>query len=235
MIEIVAFDADDTLWHNEPLYARTTTRFRELLSSYHSSAWIDERLSETELRNLRHYGYGIKSFSLSMIETAIELTEGRIKGDEIGEILSLAKEMLAAPVQLLQGVTETITELARSFRLVLVTKGDLFDQESKIARSGLGDCFSEIEIVSDKDKTIYAQIALRNRIEPKQLVMVGDSLRSDVIPAMEAGCLAIHVPYETPWQHEVLPDEVLQQYRFLRASSIEEVPRLIKRLHRTAG
>ncbi len=235
MVELVAFDADDTLWHNEPLYARTTTRFRELLSSYQSSAWIDERLSETELRNLRHYGYGIKSFSLSMIETAIELTEGRIKGHEIGEILSLAKEMLAAPVQLLHGVAETITELASSFRLVLVTKGDLFDQESRIARSGLGDCFSEIEIVSDKDKTLYAQIASRNGIEPRQLVMVGDSLRSDVIPAIEAGCLAIHIPYGTVWQHEVLPDEVVQQYSFLRADSIEEVPRLIERLHRGAA
>jgi len=234
VIEIVALDADDTLWHNEPLYARTTARFRELLSSYYSSTWIEDRLSETELRNLPHYGYGIKSFSLSMIETAIELTEGHIKGDEIGEILSITKQMLAAPVQLLQGVTETVTELASSYRLVLVTKGDLFDQESKIARSGLGDCFSEIEIVSDKDKTIYAQIASRNRIEAKQLVMVGDSLRSDVIPAMEAGCLAIHVPYETSWQHEVLPDEVLQQYRFLTANSIEEVPGLIERLHRTA-
>jgi putative hydrolase of the HAD superfamily len=231
VIEIVAFDADDTLWHNEPLYSATTNRFRELLASYHSPAWIEQRLYETEIRNLRHYGYGIKSFTLSMIETAVELTEGRIKGSEISEIVAYGKEMLAAPVRLLEGARETVSQLMQSYKLIIVTKGDLLDQESKIARSGLGECFFNIEVVSEKNRTTYERICRENRVEPSQLVVVGDSLRSDVLPAVEAGCHAIHVPYDTPWQHEVVADEQVTGHEFLCASGLGAVPHLIAGLY----
>lgn len=230
MIEVVAFDADDTLWHNEPLFAETTARFRDMLSHYHPPGWIDDRLYQTEMRNLKHYGYGIKSFTLSMIETAIELTEGRIKGTEIREILSFAKKMLQAPVDLLDGVEQTIPLLARRYRLMVITKGDIFDQESKIARSGLGDYFSSVEIVSVKDRSTYEAVAKRNGTRPGKVLMVGDSIRSDVIPILEAGGYAIHVPYERPWRHELVDEDVAGRYVFHTARSMIEVPEIIERI-----
>src|SRR5215813_9991748 len=141
MFDVIAFDADDTLWHNEPLYRGAQRQALEIVAHYHDRDWIERRMYETEIRNLKHFGYGIKGFTLSMIETAIELTEGRISGGEIHAILGYAKAMLAAPVELLDGVRETISQLAGCYQLMLITKGDLFDQESKIARSGLGDYF----------------------------------------------------------------------------------------------
>lgn len=226
-IEVVAFDADDTLWHNEPLYAATTSRFRELLAAYHSREWIDQRLYETEIRNLRRYGYGIKSFTLSMIETAVELTEARIRAADIREILGFGKEMLDAPVRLIEGAREAVIRLASTYKLIVLTKGDLLDQESKLARSGLGDCFSDLEVVSGKTRSTYEQVCARNGVEPSGLVMVGDSLRSDVLPAIDAGCHAIHVPYGTPWQHEIVKSEELEGRRILSADRIERVPDMI--------
>ena len=234
-IQIVAFDADDTLWHNEPLYAATTSRFRELLAAYHSPEWIEQRLYETEIRNLRHYGYGIKSFALSMIETAIELTESRITAAEIREILQFGRAMLDAPVRLIDGARDVVVRLSESFKLIIVTKGDLLDQESKLARSGLGDCFSDMEVVSDKSRITYEQVCSRNGVEPSELVMIGDSLRSDVLPAIVAGCRAIHVPYATPWQHEVVADEDIEGQEFLRADGIRMVPDLIDSIVSSAG
>jgi len=149
--EIIAFDADDTLWHNERLYLNAQARFKELLAQYHSPEWIDERLYKAEMRNLPHFGYGIKAFALSMIETAVELTEGRISGRDIQTIIDAAKEMLAAEVELLEHVAETIARLASAYSLMVITKGDLRDQEAKIARSGLATYFRYIEIVSDKN------------------------------------------------------------------------------------
>ncbi len=229
-IKVVAFDADDTLWHNEPLYAATTSRFRELLTAYHSPQWIEQRLYETEIRNLRHYGYGIKSFTLSMIETAIELTESRITAAEIREILEFGRTMLEAPVRLIDGARDVVVRLSGPFKLIIVTKGDLLDQESKLARSGLGDCFSDMEVVSDKSRVTYEQVCARNGVAPWELIMIGDSLRSDVLPAVVAGCRAIHVPYATPWQHEVVADEDLEGHEFLRADGIGMVPDLIDAL-----
>jgi putative hydrolase of the HAD superfamily len=228
MIEVVAFDADDTLWHNVPLFADTTDRFRKMLSDYHSPEWIEERLYETETRNLRHYGYGIKSFILSMIETGIELTEGRMQGHEVGEILSFAKRMLQAPVELLDGVEGTISQLARSYQLVVVTKGDIFDQESKLARSGLGEYFSNVEIVREKDRSTYEAIAKRCGVPTANLLMVGDSLKSDVIPVLEAGGHAIHIPYGNPWQYEFVGKDVSGQYEFRTAESIVLVPEIVE-------
>ena len=227
MIRHVAFDADDTLWHNERIFLDARERFIELLASYHDAQWIEERLDDTEMRNLHHYGYGIKSFALSMIETAVELTEGRITGAEIRRIVELSKEMVETPVELLEDVENTIAALHGSYRLMIVTKGDLFDQEAKIAKSGLGDYFERVEVVTTKDRATYATVVARHGIEPSEFVMVGNSLRSDILPVVEVGGHAIYVPYETTWAHEEVPERVVSQYRFLRAQTIREVPELI--------
>src|SRR5512133_300659 len=169
----LAFDADDTLWHNETLYAETQEAFRALLRPFHDDAWIDARLHDTEMRNLRRYGYGIKGFTLSMIETALELTENRLDGAGLRQVLDLGKAMLDKPAEPLPGVAEVLAELAGSFDLMLITKGDLFDQEAKLVKSGLGNHFSKVEILSEKDEAAYAAILQRHGIRPTTFTMVG--------------------------------------------------------------
>jgi putative hydrolase of the HAD superfamily len=222
--DVVALDADDTLWHNERLFTVTQEHFRALLSRYHDPDWIGRRLYETEVRNLRHFGYGIKGFVLSMIETAVELTEGRVSGAEVQRLIDLGRGMLEAPVELLEGVRETVEELAGPYRLVLLTKGDLFDQESKLARSGLGERFAAVEIVSEKDARTYAAVMARQRVEPGRFLMVGNSLRSDVLPVLEAGGAAVHIPYPTTWEHERVEEEALRGKEFARLETIAELP-----------
>ncbi len=202
--DVIAFDADDTLWHNERLYADAQARFRKLLEHYHRPEWIDERLYRAEIGNLRHFGYGIKAFALSMIETAVELTEGRITGKDIQTIIDTAREMLEADVELLDHVTETLERLAGRYPLMVVTKGDLVDQETKLERSGLGPRFRHIEIVSDKTPASYESLLKRNGIKARRFLMVGNSLRSDVLPVLEIGGNAVHVPYAMTWAHEVV-------------------------------
>lgn len=158
MIDVIAFDADDTLWHNERLFRATEREFRTLLARYHDEEWIEKRLYETEVRNLEHYGYGIKAFMLSMVETAVELTEGRVTGDEIRRILDLGRAMLATPVGLLDGVEETLDALSVAHTLMVITKGDLLDQETKVERSGLRDRFQWVEVVSRKEPDVYRRI-----------------------------------------------------------------------------
>lgn len=222
--QVVALDADDTLWHNESLFTATQAEFRALLTRYHDEQWIDQRLYETERRNLAHYGYGVKSFTLSMIETAVELTEGRITGSDVQKIVALGLEMLRSPVELLEGVEETVRALARRYSLMLLSKGDLFDQESKLARSGLGDHFTAIEIVSEKDARTYSRVMARHAIAPAQFLMVGDSLRSDVLPVLEAGGTAVHVPYQTTWIHERVSEQALHGKEFARLHSLRDLP-----------
>lgn len=210
MIRVIAFDADDTLWHNEIHFRSTEAAFRDLLRPYHDQAWIDARLFETEMRNLRRYGYGIKAFMLSMIETALELTEGRITGAEIQRILDLGQDMLAQPVELLPHAAECLKALGGRHRLWLITKGDLLDQESKLARSGLGDHFEEVAVVSEKDEATYRDLLARRGVAPGAFLMVGNSVKSDILPVLALGAHAVHIPYETTWVHEhvegALPD-----------------------------
>ncbi len=236
-VEVIAFDADDTLWHNEPLYRGAQRQVVEILARYHSAdrnlELIERRMYETEIRNLEHYGYGIKGFTLSMIETAIELTESRISGAEIGRIIELTREMLKAPVELLDGVEETIVHLAASHDLMLITKGDLFEQEAKIARSGLGDYFSQVEIVPAKTRKIYEAIAAKRRINPRRFLMIGNSMRSDILPVIEMGGRAIYIPYETTWEHEVVPEEELVGRDFIRLAHIRELVSLIDESYAT--
>lgn len=222
MFEVIAFDADDTLWHNETVFQATEKQFAAMLATHHTPEWVGERLLATETKNLRHFGYGVKGFILSMIETAIDLTEGNVTGADIRKIIDWGHEMLHAPVQLLDGVRDTIEILARQHRLMLLTKGDLFDQESKLARSGLGEHFSDVQIVSEKDAATYARIIARAGIAPAAFLMIGNSLKSDVLPAMEAGARAIHIPYHTMWAHERVGDDHGQQITTL--ASIRDVP-----------
>ena len=200
--DIIAFDADDTLWHNERLYADAQEHFRQLLSQYHSLEWIDEQLYQTEMRNMQHFGYGIKAFALSMIETAVDLTEGRISGSEIKTIVDKAKAMLTAKVELLEHVAEAVAKVAQTYTLMVITKGDLLDQESKVARSGLAQYFRHVEIVSDKNCHTYAALLQRHALAPERFLMVGNSLRSDILPVLELGAYAIYVPYALTWAHE---------------------------------
>lgn len=225
MRRTLAFDADDTLWHNETLYAETQEAFRALLRPYHEDAWIDARLHEAEMRNLRHYGYGIKGFTLSMIETALELTEDRLDGTGIRQVVELGKAMLARPVEPLPGVADVLQELSSAFDLMLITKGDLFDQETKLAKSGLGGHFSKVEIVSEKDRVTYAAILERHGIPPAAFTMVGNSVKSDILPVLELGGRAIHIPYHVTWAHEVVAPPAGARFPVL--GSIRELPALL--------
>jgi putative hydrolase of the HAD superfamily len=201
-ISAIGFDADDTLWQNEQFFKLTEGRFQALLADYATPKDLGPHLLAVERRNLDRYGYGIKGFTLSMIETAIEVTEGRVPASVIGEILSSGREMLRHPVETLPHVRETLERLAGSYRLILITKGDLFDQERKLAQSGLGDLFDAIEIVSEKNPATYARIFLRHGDGAAHSVMVGNSLKSDVLPALQAGSWAVHVPHALTWAIE---------------------------------
>jgi putative hydrolase of the HAD superfamily len=230
MIELVGLDADDTLWHNEPLYTSTREQFCALLEKYQPSGIPDHRLHAVEMRNLKLFGYGVKGFTLSMIETAIELTDGRIESRDVRAIISWAHDMLASPVELLDGVREAIEELRHDYPLILVTKGDLLHQESKLAGSGLGQYFKGIEIVSEKDPRVYRSVMARYGVAPDRFVMVGNSLRSDVLPVLEAGGHAVYVPYEGTWIHEHVPDEALAELHYHELAHIRELPQLLKSL-----
>lgn len=198
----IGFDADDTLWHNERFFRLTQARFAALLAEHADHAAIDESLLATERRNLRFYGYGVKGFTLSMIETALEITEGRAPPAVIAEILAAGREMLAHPVEPLPHVEETLKAVAGRYRLLLITKGDLFDQERKLAQSGLGDLFDGVEIVSEKTTETYARVFARHGDGAERAMMVGNSLKSDILPALAAGSWAVHVPHELTWALE---------------------------------
>ncbi len=233
MIDLVALDADDTLWHNEPLYTRCREQFRELLARYEPGDVLDDRLYEVELRNLTHFGYGVKGFVLSMIETAIELTGGRLESADVRTIIDWGREMLAAPTELLDGARDAVESLAQEFPIILLTKGDLLDQESKLARSGLGHHFRGIEIVSEKHARTYRQVMARYGIVPERFVMVGNSLRSDILPAIEAGAHAVYVPYEESWVHERVSPEALIDVHYHEIPHMRDLPALLKRLNQS--
>ena len=230
MIEVIAFDADDTLWHNESLYTITQERFARLLSNYRDSESIYQELYETEKRNLKLFGYGIKGFTISMIETAIEITDGQICGEDIQAILDYSKEMLRAPVQLIEQVVEVLTEMAKSYSLMLISKGDLFDQETKLARSDLANYFEVVEIVSEKTPATYENVLFKHNLSANRFMMVGNSLRSDILPILAIGGHAVYIPYHTTWAHEVVEDEAPQSPNFHELDHIGQLPGLVEKL-----
>jgi putative hydrolase of the HAD superfamily len=228
-ITTVGLDADDTLWHNETLFRLTQDRFCALLASVAGPAVIGARLAEVEKRNLRLYGYGVKGFTLSMIETAMELTEGEAPASVVREILAVGREMLSHPVEPLPGVEQAMAQLSEHYRLVLVTKGDLLHQEQKLAASGLGELFAAVEIVSEKDASTYERVFARHGTGAAEAVMCGNSMRSDILPALQAGAYAAHVPYPLTWAHEVA-DAPMGHPRFAELASITDLPGWLEKL-----
>ncbi len=228
-ISTIGFDADDTLWQNETFFRMTEQRFTELLSEHGAHEVISAKLLEAERRNLRFYGFGVKGFTLSMIETAVEVTNGEVSASVIAEILGFGRQMLQNPVETLPHAKETLDALAGSYRILLITKGDLFDQERKLAQSGLGDYFSAVEIVSDKTPQTYERIFTRHGDGPQRAVMVGNSLKSDVVPALRAGSWGVYVPHELTWvlEHAEAPEA---EPRFRRIADLGALPGLLSQM-----
>jgi putative hydrolase of the HAD superfamily len=219
----IGFDADDTLWHHERFFQLTTARFVELLAPYAAPAHLVEHLHAAERRNVKHYGFGVKGFMLSMVETAIDVTEGRVPGSVIADVLAAGREMLRHPVEPFAGAEPTLAALAPSHRLILITRGDLFDQERKLAASGLERYFHAVEIVSDKTAAVYERIFTRHGSGPAHAMMIGNSMRADVVPALEAGAWGVHIPSEHVWvlDHD---DDPADAARFRR---LAELPALV--------
>jgi putative hydrolase of the HAD superfamily len=225
----IGFDADDTLWQNEQFFRLTEERFQALLKDYADPGVLAAGLLESEKRNLAHYGFGIKGFTLSMIETAVELTEGRVPASIIREILDAGREMLAHPVETLPHVAETLQQLSVGYRIVLITKGDLFDQERKLAQSRLGEHFDAVEIVSDKNSATYERIFARHGDGAERAMMVGNSLKSDVVPALQAGSWGVFVPHPLTWAYEHV-EAPANEPRFREIGNLGELPGLLAEL-----
>jgi putative hydrolase of the HAD superfamily len=231
LFDLIAFDADDTLWHNERLYEQNQARLADLLARYgvgHET--VDGRLLQMESRNIGVFGYGIKSFTLSMIETAVELTGGGISGQDVLAIIGFARTQLNAPVELLEHVPETVSRLAARHRLMVITKGDLQDQETKMARSGLGEFFRDIEVVSDKTPASYARLFKNHHFDPAYVAMVGNSLRSDILPDLELGGTAVYIPYQSSWVHEAAEAPVPGTPCFYQLEHLGQLPALLEQL-----
>jgi len=231
-IEVVALDADDTLWHSEILYSESGNRLAELLAPYLDGDQVLKELFETEMGNLPIFGYGIKSFALSMIETAIRVSNRQVGAPDIQRIVDLAKEMLQAPVQLLEHVQDVIPKLAASHPLMMITKGDLLDQEAKLARSGLAPYFESVEIVTEKTPEVYRALLRGHGIEPQRFLMVGNSLRSDILPVVRLGAHAVHIPYHVTWAHEMVSVEPWVGDGYGELEHIGLLPEYVERLNR---
>lgn len=226
MITTIGFDADDTLWHNEMFFRLTQARFADLLADFVPPDVLHDRLLAVEQRNLGVYGYGVKGFTLSMIETALDITKGTVSGRVIAELMATGREMLAHPIDLLPHARETVAALAQTHRILLITKGDLLDQERKLAQSGLGDLFHGVEIVSDKTAPVYQAIFSRHGARVDQSMMVGNSLKSDVLPMIDAGGWGVHIPHEVTWALE-LAEEPSANPRFHRLPDLGHLSDLV--------
>jgi putative hydrolase of the HAD superfamily len=206
--KVIAFDADDTLFVNEPYFQETEQKFCELMSDYLSHQGLSQELFKTEIENLNLYGYGIKGYILSMIEAAMKISNNTISLEIIEKIIEYGKELLQKPIELLDGVEETLKALHGKYKLVVATKGDLKDQQSKLHRSGLGAYFHHIEVMSDKQEIDYQKLVKRLDIQPEEFFMIGNSLKSDVLPVLAIGGYAVHIPFHTTWDHEKIDHKV---------------------------
>lgn len=227
-ITVIAFDADDTLWVNEPYFRETEEQFAGLLEDFMPHHSILAELYKTEIANLPLYGYGIKGFMLSMIETALRITSGKIDPIIMNRAIELGQEMLNKPVELLGGVEEVLKALHGKYRLVVATKGDLLDQQRKLTKSGLDHYFHHIEIMSDKQEKDYQKLIKHLDCKPEEFLMLGNSLKSDVLPVLNIGGHAVHIPYHTTWVHESI-DHTIEHTNFYQMESLSEVlPKLIE-------
>ncbi|MGZ3776068.1 MAG: HAD family hydrolase [Mucilaginibacter sp.] len=225
-IKVIAFDADDTLWVNEPYFQNTEQKFCALMEEYLPQHTLSRELLKIEIANLALYGYGIKGYILSMIEAAIEVSDGTISADAIDKIIGFGKELLNEPIELLENVEEVLEALKGKYRLVVATKGDLLDQERKLKKSGLSHYFHHIEIMSDKGEKDYLKLLRHLDIQPAEFMMIGNSLKSDIIPVINIGGHAVHVPYHTTWAHEHVETK-LEHEHFRHAEHLKEVLALL--------
>ncbi len=230
IFDTVAFDADDTLWHTECLYRRGQEALSELLAPLVDAETLAQRLYRTEIANLTIYGYGVKSFALSMIETAIALSEDEIGGREVAHIIQIAREMLTSEVRLLDHVEHTLDELTADHQLMVVTKGDASEQIPKLVRSGIADHFQRVEVVGEKTTATYARILRKYAIAPERFLMAGNSLKSDVLPVLELGGYGVYIPSEVLWAHEQVDETPIGHPRYFELTHIAELPTLIQKL-----
>lgn len=221
-IKVIAFDADDTLWVNEPYFRASEEKFCALMAEYASERDLERELLKVEIANLGLYGYGIKGFILSMMEAALQISGGTINAACVQEILSLGRQMLNQPIELLDGVKDVLEALKPNYRLVVATKGDLLDQERKLKKSGLTDYFHHVEVMSEKDESNYRKLLRHLDIQPEEFLMIGNSLKSDVLPVLNIGGHAIHVPFHITWAHEQIEDSIDNE-RFKNVEGIREV------------
>jgi putative hydrolase of the HAD superfamily len=235
MFDIIAFDADDTLWDNESFYVRGKERFQQILSGYGTPEELEQKLDEVEIGNIDIYGYGIKSFALSMVEAAIQITQGQVPGEEIRRILDITREMLSTVVGLYDRVEETLEALSRDYHLMLITKGDRFEQEKKIARTGLLKYFAIVEIVGDKTEASYREILRRHSLVAERFLMVGNSMRSDILPVIRLGGRAVYIPQDNTWSHENAVEEPHEAGKFYELDHIWQLPALVSELENKPG
>ncbi len=221
-IKTIGFDADDTLWVNETYFRDTEEKFAELLEGYETKNKIDQELFKIEMTNLDIYGYGIKGFMLSMIESALDLSNNKVSQETIGEILNLGKKMISHPVELLDGVEEVLSKLMGKYRLIVLTKGDLLDQERKLEKSGLSKYFHHVEVLSDKKESNYKNLLEHLNIDVSEFLMIGNSLKSDILPILNIGAQAVHVPFHTTWVHEMVSEDELVN-NHLKLSGLKEI------------
>ena len=227
-LKVIAFDADDTLFVNEPYFQETEQKFCELMSDYLSHQGLSQELFRVEIQNLELYGYGIKGYILSMIEAAMKISNNTISIEIIEKIIQYGRELLQKPIELLDGVEETLAQLNGKYKLVVATKGDLLDQRRKLHNSGLGHYFHHIEVMSDKKEKDYHDLLKRLEIKPDEFFMIGNSLKSDVLPVLEIGGYAVHIPFHTTWEHEKISHKV-EHPNFRTLEKITEVlPILLK-------
>lgn len=225
-IESIAFDADDTLWVNEPLFREAEAEFCKLMTPYSDPEACNEILFDYEMKNLPLYGYGIKPFVLSLIECGMEISNHSLPNHTIAQIINIGKQMLAAPVEVLDGIEESLQALSGKYRLVMATKGDLLDQERKLIKSGLEPYFHHIEIVSDKTPKQYTKLMNHLDVTPDRFLMIGNSVKSDILPVLEAGAYAVHIPFHTTWAHEVVK-EPIEHDRFATFESAKALTALL--------
>lgn len=230
----IGFDADDTLWQNEQFFRLTEQRFADLLKDYTDAPDLNERLIKAVTANLQYYGFGMKGFALSMVETALEVTDHRVPGTVIAEILAAGRELLTYPLQTLPYVDQVLGQLQDSHRLIIITKGDTFDQERKLAASGLADYFAAVEIVTDKNPATYARIFERHSDGAARTLMVGNSLRSDILPPLAAGSFAVYVPHALTWSYEHA-EEPEGESRYAKIEHIGELPAAIAAFESSHG
>lgn len=221
-ITTIAFDADDTLWVNEPYFQEAEAQFCILLENYHSRKTISQELFKTEMKNLQFYGYGIKSFLLSMIETANRISDKTVSSEVIEKIIDIGHELLQKPIELLQGVQETLEQLTKNYKLIVATKGDLLDQERKLKNSGLEHYFHHIEIMSDKKVSDYQKLLKHLNCQPENFLMLGNSIKSDIMPVLGIGGYGAYIPYYVTWMHEQHEHEIKNE-KFIQLKSIDEI------------